>query len=134
MKLTIVALLVAVAAALVGCGSAAPDAFVGTWQAISAPTGRLVIVKSDGNYASYLDSGAKNGGITIGPVPLKKQGNALVFLPTNGLSGYSYVYNASTHRLQYKTADASGGPIFKKVGNSTAHPSPASHASPSTSP
>jgi len=107
--------------ALSACGSPARavDQFVGTWRPVNAADSgrRLVITEAQDAYQAFFVGGP----VTVGPVPLQRAGDTLVFPAQNGVERQTFTFHSDTGRLTDKDG-SSPGVDFELVSRSTSHP------------
>ena len=127
MRLPLAVVAVVTLVFLAGCGgsSASDDQFVGTWRAVGGPdaSGSLVLTRISDGYQAFLIA---ESGPLVGPIPLQRQGDELVFAAQGDAGQETFTYHPDTGRLTVKDAAAASGIDFERVSRSTSHPTPQS--------
>ena len=94
MRGVVVAFAVASLLFLAACGSsgAVDDPFVGTWRPVDAPSSppRLVVAQAQDGYEAF----SFGGGAVVGPIPLQRDGDTLVFPAQNGVERQTFTFHS----------------------------------------
>jgi hypothetical protein len=126
MRLPLAIVVVVTLVSLAGCGSApaSDDQFVGTWRVVGDQdaSGSLVLARVPDGYQAFL---VLDPGPVVGPIPLQRQGDELVFAAQGDVERQTFTFDSDSGRLT--VVDGSNpGVDFERVSSSTSHPMPQS--------